>query len=157
MGIAKRNRFLRLLARSLAVVLSAALLIAAGGCGDEEVPLGPAENSVQGVWEGTLLLSTADTVSTDQSNVIRLELLQQDFAFEGYLLKFDPFSLGQPQQAVDTLLVRTGSVSANFVSFQVIDPAGGTAFFEGNLRGNRLSGSAIGAGYNGNWSVEYVF
>jgi len=144
-------------ARYLAEITALICLAALAGCGDKEVPLGPEENRVHGVWEGTLNLSGAQTTPTEQSSAIRLELVQREFFFEGYLLKFDPFSLGRPEQAVDTFLVENGSISANFVSFKVVDPGIGEAFFEGNLEGNRLSGSAVGTGYSGTWSVEYLF
>ena len=157
MGSERQKKYFRSAARYLAEITALICLAAFSGCGDKEVPLGPEENRVHGVWEGTLNLSGADTTSTGQSNAIRLELVQREFFFEGYLLKFDPFSLGLPEQAVDTFLVESGSISANFVSFQVVDPGVGVAFFEGNLEGNRLSGSAVGTGYKGIWSVEYLF
>ena len=158
MGINRLKRYSCYVARSWAGLLALMCLLAVSGCGDEEVPFGPPERSVQGVWEGMLNLANTDTTaSTVQSCAIRLELVQRDFFFEGYLLKFNSFSLGLDKQAVDTFLVSTGSISANFVSFRVVDPAGGTAFFEGNLEGHRLGGSAIGSGYDGTWSVEFLF
>ena len=158
MEIKRLNKYSRTAARSWAGLLVLVCLLAVSGCGDEQVPFGPTEGSVHGVWEGMLNLANTDTTaSTVQSSAIRLELVQRDFSFEGYLLKFDTFSLGLNEQAVDTFLVSIGSISANFVSFRVVDPAGGAAFFEGNLEGHRLGGSAIGSGYDGTWSVEFLF
>jgi hypothetical protein len=155
-GFYLKDCFQQLL-RFLTGLLVAGCLVLISGCGDEESPLGLVDGSVQGVWEGTLNLSSTDSVSTEQSEVIRLELVQRDFAFDGYLLRFDPFSLGLSGQSVDTLLVKSGSLSANFVSFQAVDNAAGMAFFEGNLKGQWLEGSIIGENYSGTWSVKYLF
>ena len=158
MGIDRLKKYSRPVTRFLAGLMILACLPVVSGCGDEEIPFGPDEGSVQGVWEGTLNLANADTTAPiTQSAAIRLELMQREFSFDGYFLQFDPFSLGEAEQIVDTFLVTAGSISANFVSFRVVDPTGGEAFFEGNLEGHLMSGSTIGYGYFGTWSVEFLF
>ncbi len=158
MGIDRLKKYYRPVAWFPAGLMVLACLLAVSGCGDKVIPFGPGEGRVQGVWEGTLDLANADTTApVTQSGAIRLELVQREFSFDGYLLQLDPFSLGKAEQVVDTFLVQTGSISANFVSFRVVDPAGGEAFFEGNLDGYQMSGSTIGVGYYGTWSVEFLF
>jgi hypothetical protein len=148
-----KDRLLRLFA---GLMVTGCLALAVSGCGDEESPLGLMDGSVQGIWQGELSLSSVDSVPTVQFEVIRLELVQRDFTFNGYLLRFDPFSLGLSGQLVDTLVV-SGSLSASFISFNALGSDGGEVFFEGNLVGQRLEGSVIGDGYSGTWAVSYLF
>ncbi|MEA2062519.1 MAG: hypothetical protein U9P14_02370 [Gemmatimonadota bacterium] len=141
--------------KTTVLTVGLALVLLAACTGDKEVPFGTSQPNIQGVWEGEMTLTAVDF--TEQSSPIRLELVQNDFAFDGYLLKTDPFSLGHSSQVVDTLLVRNGAVSGNFVSFKVTDPLGDAAVFEGNLERYRLSGTAVSAGYTGVWSVEFLY
>ena len=77
----RKKRYFRSAIRYLTEITALMCLAVFSGCGDEEVPLGPEENRVHGVWEGTLDLSGAATTSTEQSNSIRLELVQREFFF----------------------------------------------------------------------------
>lgn len=126
------------------------------GCGDEQIVSLSGTGRLQGVWEGAIsLVSSGGELA--QTSRIRLELVQRDFSFEGFLLKIDPLAEGFGRTAVDTFLVTDGTISADFVSFHAVDPRGGTAFFHGELTGKRMSGSTLGADYNGEWSAEFIF
>ena len=126
------------------------------GCGDEQIVSLSGPGRLQGVWEGTIsLVSTSG--ETAQTSGMRLELLQRDFSFEGFLFKIDPLAEGFGRAAVDTFLVTDGIISADFLSFRVVDPRGGTAVFQGELTGKRMSGSALGTDYSGEWSAEFIF
>ncbi|MEA1996144.1 MAG: hypothetical protein U9N45_00830, partial [Gemmatimonadota bacterium] len=125
------------------------IIFAMPGCGDQKSVTEPGVPSVQGVWEGALHLSSAGD-SITQNSLIRLELVQQDYRFEGYLLKIDPLFDGLGKTTVDTFLVHSGTVSGSSVSFRTSDPdeggagGGGTAFFQGELEGRRIQGSTQG-------------
>jgi hypothetical protein len=126
-------------------------------CGDSGMRTGPGWERVQGVWEGRLRVATPGD-STREASRLRLELVQQDFTFEGYLLRTDSLSGAFGVAAVDTLLVAGGTVSAAFISFQALDPAGGSpAVFEGRLNGGRLDGSVVGGGFSGVWEAEFLY
>lgn len=126
------------------------------GCGDEQIVSLPGPGRLQGVWEGTItLVSTSGEMA--QTSRMRLELLQRDFSFEGFLLKIDPLAEGLGRAAVDTFLVTEGTISADFVSFHAVDPRGGAGVFQGELTGKRMSGFALGTDYSGEWSAEFIF
>ena len=126
------------------------------GCGDEQIVSLPGPGRLQGVWEGTIsLVSTSGEMA--QTSRMRLELIQRDFSFVGFLLKIDPLAEGFGRAAVDTFLVTDGTISADFVSFHAVDPRGGTAIFQGELTGKKMSGSALGTNYSGEWSAEFIF
>lgn len=135
------------------LVLALALLCA---CGDEGLQSGPGGERVQGVWEGTLRLSTpGDSVALISG--MRLELIQSEYTFQGYLLKIDPLAGGFGLAAVDTFLVVSGYVSTTFVSFRALDPEGGSpAVFDGQLKAGTLAGSVIGTGFIGHWDARWL-
>jgi hypothetical protein len=139
------------------MILVSALFLAAvfSGCGDNKSVTVPVTSSVQGIWEGTISL-TSSTGDLVEASRIRLELVQQDFNFQGFLIKINPLAQGLGRAAVDTFLVTSGTVSADFVSFRATDPEGGSSVFEGELSGNSLSGVTRGTGYSGVWKAELV-
>ena len=147
-------RFSKLaIARAIAVII---LALSVSGCGDEQIVSLPGSGRLQGVWEGTIsLVSTSGELA--QTGRLRLELLQRDFSFEGFLLKIDPLAEGFGRAPVDTFLVTRGTVSADFVSFHVEDPKGGAAVFQGELIDRKLSGIALGTDYSGQWNAEFIF
>jgi len=130
-------------------------VLGVSGCGDDRSVTVPVMSSVQGIWEGTISL-TSSTGDLVEASRIRLELVQQDFNFQGFLIKINPLAQGLGRAAVDTFLVTTGTVSADFVSFRATDPEGGSSVFEGELSGSSLSGVTRGTGYSGVWKAELV-
>lgn len=136
-----------------AVILTALLAVA---CGDDQITSLPGTGSVQGVWEGTMsLTSTAGDLT--QTSRIRLELVQRDFSFDGLMLKIDPLAKSFGRAPADTFLVVNGTLSGHFVSFNVMENEVGSALFEGTLGDRKLSGSAFGTDYSGKWDVKFVF
>ena len=126
------------------------------GCGDERIVSLNSSGNLQGVWEGTMaLISSGGDIK--QTSRMRLELVQRDFSFEGFLLKIDPLSEGFGRAPVDTFLVVEGSISANFIAFKTLDTGGGTAMFQGQKTDQVISGTALGTDYSGEWSVRFVF
>ena len=127
------------------------------GCGDEQIVSLPGPGGLQGVWEGTIsLVSTGDELA--QTSRMRLELIQRDNnSFEGFLLKIDPLAEGFGRAVVDTFLVTEGRILGDFVRFDAVDPKGGTADFQGELIDKKLSGTAQGTDYSGEWSAEFIF
>lgn len=148
---------LKNLLHSGAVLFFAASLSSAG-CGDKGLRLAPEAESVQGVWEGSLRLS-ANGDSTLQESRLRLEFVQRDFLFDGYLLRTDPLAVSFGAARVDTFLVNSGSVSASFVSFRAVtqDGSGAPAVFEGQLSGDDLAGTVVGGGFLGRWEVRFLY
>ncbi|HLA39562.1 MAG TPA: hypothetical protein VJ417_06180 [Candidatus Glassbacteria bacterium] len=125
-------------------------------CGDDQITSLPGTGSVQGVWEGTMsLTSTGGDLS--QTSKIRLELVQRDFSFEGLMLKIDPLAEGFGRSPVDTFLVAGGTLSGQYVSFNGLEASGGSALLEGTLGDRLITGSVIGSGYSGQWSVNFIF
>lgn len=132
----------------------AALLALA--CGDDQITSLPGTGSIQGVWEGIMSL-TSTSGNLTQTSKIRFELVQRDFSFEGLMLKIDPLAEGFGRSPVDTFLVAAGTLSGKFVSFNGLDAGGGSAMFEGTLGDRVITGSVVGSGYSGQWSVNFVF
>ena len=127
------------------------------GCGDEQIVSLPGSGRLQGVWEGTIsLVSTGGELA--QTSRMRLELIQRDNnSFEGLLLKIDPLAEGFGRAVEDTFLVTKGTILDDFVRFDTVDPKGGTADFQGELIGKKLSGTAHGTDYTGEWNAEFIF
>ena len=138
------------------IILFSAFLLAVSGCGDEQVVSLRGPGNIQGVWEGTLSLTPSSGELTQLSR-IRLELVQRDFNFEGYLLKIDPLAEGLGRSPVDTFLVTQGTVSDNFISFRVVDPQGGTTVFQGEVFDSRMAGTTQGTDYTGEWNAVFLF
>ena len=140
----------------LRAALILAILAAITGCGDDRSVTVPVPNTVQGIWQGTISLSSTGS-EVAQTSRLRLELVQREYSFEGYLLKINPLAEGLGSSPVDTFLVTSGTISVNYVSFRVLDPQGGSAVFEGEFSGGSLSGSAWGTNYSGEWSAVFVY
>ena len=141
---------------SVAAALVISLGLYLGGCGDQRIVSLNSAGNLQGVWEGTIALISSGGDIT-QTSRMRLELVQRDFSFEGFLLKIDPLSEGFGRAPVDTFLVVEGSISANFIAFKTVDTGGGTAMFQGQKSDQVISGTALGTDYSGEWSVHFVF
>jgi hypothetical protein len=148
---------LKILFHSAAVMFLAACLSVVG-CGDKGLRLVPEAETVQGVWEGNMRLS-ANGDSTLQESRLRLEFVQRDFLFDGYLLRTDPLAASFGVARVDTFLVNSGSISTSFVSFRAVtqDGSGTPAVFEGQLSGENLSGTVVGGGFLGRWEVRFLY
>ncbi|MCE5273114.1 hypothetical protein LLH00_17695 [bacterium] len=147
----------RLLLTLSAVALAACLLLS--GCGgDKGLKVEPAAESVQGVWEGSLSLSTGGD-TTHQRSSLRLEFVQRDFMFDGLVLRTDPLAGSFGAARVDTFLVSGGSVSTTFVSFstRALDGSGTPAVFEGQLDGESLGGTVVGGVFSGQWQVRFLY
>ena len=142
----------------LSTVLVASLLVLAAGCGDDDTPLGPGSSSLQGTWDGQMNVTRLNgSLGTyEQQNNIRLELVQRDQQFEGLLIDYDTFSFTDPNLVADTLLVTNGLLQDGAVSFRTSVPGqSAQTFFEGNVSGSQITGTVVGAGFNGVWNVSY--
>lgn len=135
-------------------VLLLCSLVSAAGCGDERIVAVEGTGNLQGVWEGIMTLSA--TADLEQTSRIRLELVQQEFRFDGFLIRIDPLAAGFGKAPADTFLVSNGTVSGTFVSFRTDEPGAGGALFEGTLDGRSLAGSIQGIGFSGSWQAGLV-
>lgn len=125
------------------------------GCGDERIVALEGTGRVQGVWEGIMSLTAADS-TVEQTSRIRLELVQREFNFDGLMIRIDPLAEGFGKSPADTLVVTGGTVSGTFVSFRTEEPGGGGALFEGTLTDRVLQGSTQGVGFSGTWQAGLV-
>jgi hypothetical protein len=132
------------------ILLLAGLVLT--GCGDERIVALEGTGRVQGVWEGVMSL-TDTSGAVKQTSRIRLELVQREFNFDGFLIRIDPLAEGFGKTPADTLIVTGGTVSGTFVSFSTEEPGGGGALFEGTLADRTLQGSTQGVGFSGTWQA----
>jgi hypothetical protein len=139
-------------------ILCSALLIcgvlALAGCGDERIVAVEGTGNLQGVWEGVMTLTASEDL--EQTSRIRLELVQQEFRFDGFLIRIDPLAAGFGKAPADTFVVGNGTVSGTFVSFRTDEPGAGSALFEGTLSDRALQGSIQGNGFSGSWQAGLV-
>ncbi|MBW7998233.1 MAG: hypothetical protein FVQ81_17020 [Candidatus Glassbacteria bacterium] len=129
--------------------------IIATGCGDERIVAVEGTARLQGVWEGIMSL-VVDSVDIQQTSRIRLELVQRDFNFDGFLIRIDPLAEGFGKAPADTFIVTNGTVSGTFVSFRTEEPGGGGAVFEGTFSDRKLEGSIQGVGFSGTWQAGFI-
>jgi hypothetical protein len=122
------------------------------GCGDERIVALEGTGRVEGLWEGVMSLADSSG-AVKQTSKIRLELVQREFNFDGFMIRIDPLAEGFGKTPADTLIVTGGTVSGTFVSFRTEEPGGGGALFEGTLGDRILQGSTQGVGFSGTWQA----
>lgn len=133
-------------------------MVMIAGCGDDNSPTGPGSTSIQGTWDGQMNVTRREGSLNqyEQQDNIRLELVQRDQQFEGLLIDFDTFSFSDPKMVSDTFLVTSGLLQDGAVSFRTSVPGkAAESFFEGDVNGSQITGTVVGAGFNGVWSVNY--